>query len=559
MQVNVRFLWSILAVVAMTGAFAGRASAQDGPPGIETRRIEPFILDSVEIVRHDVFDSVATIPIITPILDYIHILTKESVVRNEIFVEQGDTVTQQTLDEIERNMRALSIFSVIDFQVIPDSSDEDDGEYRHASLRVITRDSWSTRLSATFEHDDDHNAYGVSVRETNLFGYAQQVGVGVDYTSINDRGWRYTGSYVDPNIAGSHLRLSSAVGVSDAEHSVAASLGLPYYTDRLPSAFNAMVGYFDGTDFFHFHTLPTDDPLAIHAIKTDLAGWYSISKISRDVFRTSFNVTFNRTQRDDPTSPRMAFENSVGAFFGISSLGRTFTRVRDADFHGESEVPVGGMGSVTLGKISPIYGGLDNAVYVGGEARKAMISDGDLYGFAMVQAGTAVAGRSAQFTLEHATLSGAYDIDPGWIVARLDQVNVWNWQRYLFQPLDNGNGLRGYPRNLLYGDNRMVLNAEYRLNPVMKILMFQIGAAAFYDVGSVWNQGEHLGDLKFHSSAGIGIRIANRRGEFDKGLLRVDLAYNFDTRRIAQVIISSQEAFDIFGTLDYRPPAPYVP
>lgn len=548
-----------LLLLALAPAFlvTSPAAAQQVRDGIETRRIKPFILSRVDIVRQDVFDSTTGIPLITPLLDYIHILTKERVIRDEVFVDPGDTVTQHTIDEIERNLHALTIFSMIDFAVIPDSSEADE-DVPHAVLKITTRDSWSTRVGGSYSKDNNQVSYGANVKEVNLFGYGHQLNIGADYTSLYDRGWRLTGSYTDPNIARTHLHFTGAAAFSKYEQSTAIGLGRAFYSDRVPVAYNAAISHFDGDDFFFLHSRPAGSPLTIHARRTDVFAWGAQSRGWPDLFRTSLAITFNKTERDSFPLLRYAFENSVGVFAGISSLGRTYARIWNADFHGRSEVPIGGMGSVTIGKISPINGGLDNVAYIGAEARKAIATD-NLYAFAGVQAGTGVAKKEAAYTLERTFASGALGIDPGWLVARLEQTTVWRWPRYLFQPLDNGTGLRGYTRNALFGDNKFVGNLEYRLMPIFDLLMFQFGAAAFYDIGSVWDQGEQLGDLRFHSSAGFGIRVANRRGTIDKGLLRVDVAYNFDERRFAQIIISSSEAFDVFGTLDYRPPAPYVP
>jgi hemolysin activation/secretion protein len=103
------------------------------------------------------------------------------------------------------------------------------------------------------------------------------------------------------------------------------------------------------------------------------------------------------------------------------------------------------------------------------------------------------------------------------------------------------------------------MNAEYRLLPGFNILNFNFGAVAFYDIGAVWNQSQKLPQTRFHSSAGIGLRVSGGAGKIDQGLFRIDLAYNFDQRKLAQIIFSTQEAFDVFGSLDYQPPGPFVP
>jgi hypothetical protein len=524
--------------------------------------IRPFILDTVVIHARDVFEGAARIPIISDLLDPFHAVTKDRAIRREVFFDVGDTVAQVDVDELEQNMRNLAIFAEISLHVIP-LKGEEENDYPRAVLYIDTRDAFTLLFSGDYSRAEDALSYSVGLKESNLFGLAKQFGVYASYTTLNDRGWRYGATYLNPNIWGSHVEIGGDFGIAKEEHSGSFGVGRPFFSDRTRYAFNAAMGYYHGNQTLLFHgpnagevVQPVDK---IH--QTAFGGWFSGGHTDENgsVFRSSISINYNHTIRDLLPGPgtRTAFENSVGVFGGISSRKRHYVKIVDADFEGEEHVPIGAMGSVTIGKISPVYGGLDNVVYIGGDARQAAQS-GDLYGFASIESGTGLANQSAQFITERVRATGLWLVHPGAFAARFEQSNVWNWPRYLFLPLDNNNGLRGHSYLDHFGDNRMIFDLEYRLVPGLRIWIFDVGAAAFYDVGAVWDQSQKLAQTQFHSSSGVGLRIGNAKSTINKGLLRIDLAYNFDQKRFARLIIGTQESFDVFGTLDYRPPAPYV-
>jgi len=548
------FALAVASLLGMALTLTAQPS-QAGSPG----PIRPFILDSLIIVTADVFDSTNRIPIVGSLIEHLHAVTKPKVIVQEVFRGRGDTVTQYDLDEIEQNLRNYTIFSDIVFEVtpVPGSEDDEGDGLPHAILTVRTRDAWSLRVSG-FYNSENNLSYGASLSEVNLLGLGKTFGVTADYSNREDRGWRSGVTYLNPNIFGTHAQIGGNATLAGSERIGNLFIGRPFFSDRTPYAFNTAIAYFFGNEA-SYTRLPTEVISTLVPIhRTAIGGWFS-SATGEDgeVFRSSIDVQYNRAYRDGPTEHPRAFENSVWVFGGISSRRRSYTRINGADMDGEVQVPIGAMGSVSIGKISPTNGGLDNVVYVGADARKAVRS-GDFYGYASIEAGTGLAKKAAQFTSERVVASGAWVINPGALAARVEQSTLWNWPRYVALTLDNASGLRGYDQGEIFGDNKMLVNLEYRLMPIVRILSFDLGMAAFYDVGSVWRQSEKLAQAQFHSSAGMGVRVASANGGIQKGLLRVDFTYNFDQKKLGRIIVSSEESFDFFGTLDYRPPAPYI-
>lgn len=528
-------------------------------PGVwDERPIPTFILDSVHIITADVFDSTNRLPLIGGIAEHLHARTRERAISNELFFKDGDTLSQIDLDELELNLRRLTIFSDIRLEVVPWKGEEEE-KVPYAMLVIRTRDAWSLRVSGSYSRSGDYISLFGGLREVNLFGLAKQLGVNASYTDFNNLGWRLGATYFNPNIFGTHIHIGADAGFAKNQRSGNFTVGRSFFSDRTKYGFNTAVAYYDGEEVFDVRG-DDGDPLALisDTRRTAFGGWYSRAQgRSGDIFRTSVSLTYNNTIREGVPGIHRALDNSVGVFGGISSHRRRYTKFLNADFEGERQIAVGGAGSITIGKIAPHSGGLDNIVYVGGDARQGL-RFGDFYGFASIEAGTGLAGKEARFTTERVTASAAYLLGAGALAARFEQSTVWNWPHYLFVAVDNNNGLRGYTRLQTFGDNRMFFNFEYRAVPIVQVWTFDVGATAFYDVGSAWRQSEQISNVRFHSSAGLGLRFSNAKAKIERGLLRVDLAYNFDQKKFARLIISSEESFDVFGTLDYRPPAPYL-
>lgn len=534
-------------------------AAQDDDDLVSHRdSIPSFILNNVIIDRWNVFDtSGRDLPFFGNILNSLHVITRERVLRHEIFMKPGDTVTQRMLDELERNLRGLGILSGIALTVVPLDS-ERTTSYPAANLRIATRDSWLTQIAGRIYTGGNAVTYGASIQEVNLLGYAYLLSIGADYSDVNDKGWSYSAMFRDPNVYGSHVQVSGSFVGSRFDKFGALSVIHPFYSEQTPNALGLYGSRFDGKTFLYSHTTPTRT-FTEQLRATNLDGWFSTSSNKENnIFRWSLGISYDRAERDSMPAVRPAFENSVGAFLGLASLRRSFVRMKNVEYHGESLAPIGGMGMATLGKISPHNGGLDNVMYIGAEARQAAYAD-NLYGFASIEAGTGLAGKQSQFTMVRINGSGVWKIGPGGLLARFEETNVWNWPRYILQTLDNQNGLRAYQLYGLNGDNKMMLNLEYGAYPDVRLFFFKFGAAAFYDVGAVWNQSEKLSNTRFHSSAGIGLRISNLRASLGNGLIRFDFAYNFDNQKFDQIIISTRQAFSVFGGLDTHSPAPYVP
>lgn len=527
--------------------------------------VPPSVLDSVRFERGNVADTTAPYEWYEKLTNLPHVLTRESVLRKgvEVVLGEYDTLSTHALNEYENYLRDLEVLSLIRFNTETTPGEEKGKKKTPATtdLVVRTEDSWSLLVDFYNKVPDDRIA--VLLVEKNLLGYAKQIGIGADIQSPSDSLWRTVFRYRDPDLFGTALQLEGMLVHSRPTTELNLELGRPFYSDRTPRAYGGTLNWASGQDHFFFRDR-TPGAERFYSTDTNTStryntkGWVSFANYDNDVFRFSAALDYNRLDLEGGTPYRRLGDNSIGAFLGISSLGGEYMRIRDYEFSGTRLVRIGGQGRITAGKISPISGGADNLIYFGAEARQSVVW-GKFYGFAAVQAGTGLRQKQAQFTLQRATASGAMLFGPGVVAARIEQSTIWRWPRYVLLSIASPNGgVRGYDYLDAFGDNRILGNLEYRLFPITRLWLWDLGLAAFYDIGGVWDQGALFSSTRFHSGAGLGIRLGKSNG-IDAGFLRVDVAWNFDRKEIGTISLGVSEAFDIFGTLEYAPPAPYMP
>ncbi|MFI5234962.1 MAG: POTRA domain-containing protein, partial [Gemmatimonadales bacterium] len=152
--------WSRPAAVLLL-ALAGAPIAAWGqaPAAVDTGGT---ILHSVEVVRHNVFDSTQTHAFYARLMNALHIITRDGVVRNEVLLKPGQPYNPRLAAETARNLRRLGIFEKVELDTIRTDSG--------VALRVTTQDAWSTKPAANFKSTGGQISWAVALLEDNLLG-----------------------------------------------------------------------------------------------------------------------------------------------------------------------------------------------------------------------------------------------------------------------------------------------------------------------------------------------------------------------------------------------------
>jgi len=210
-----------------------------------------------------------------------------------------------------------------------------------------------------------------------------------------------------------------------------------------------------------------------------------------------------------------------------------------------------------LGKTFRIDSSGTDAFYLAGVGEKSYLSDDSkLYLFGRLAGGSAFAHSIGFNTYEEFWGLMFYRFNNNFLFAsQIKQQTVWNWRGIRQLLLDDKHYLRGYTLNQLNGDNRLVANLEFRYFPDFRFWIFYFSGAIFYDGGMVWNQKQEIFKARWHNSAGFGVRIHNDKTSGKLGIVRIDLAFNFDKKKFAEIIITSDQLFSIFKNHQFELPS----
>ena len=174
----------LLCALALLAALPARAQVPDLRQLYEERLIEAALaqtglsreeepagkrLERVEIVRDEVIAPGDAWPVL---LNRLHVTSQEVVVRQELLLEPGERWDQERVDETARNLRKLSILSVVRTVACRGSAPD------QVVLLIVTTDLWSLRLNSAL------TVVGATVQvldtqptEANLLGSGNAVGL----------------------------------------------------------------------------------------------------------------------------------------------------------------------------------------------------------------------------------------------------------------------------------------------------------------------------------------------------------------------------------------------
>lgn len=131
-----------------------------------------------------------------------HTTTKEDVIAREVLLRPGQRWDQALVDETLRNLRDPFLTSVL--VVLPLQTDDP----AQVDLLVVTRDVWSLRISSDFQLSGDVvTTLLLALTENNLLGRRKKLSLRFD---MDQGAWALGPRYVDPNIAGTRLKLDTS-------------------------------------------------------------------------------------------------------------------------------------------------------------------------------------------------------------------------------------------------------------------------------------------------------------------------------------------------------------
>ena len=496
-------------------------------------------LRRVVIVRHDIYDSADTRSWYTRAINRAHVRTQRRVVERELLLRPGDVLDSARAAETGRNLRRLQVFR----DVVVDTSA--DG----STLRIVTRDGWTTRPYATYRSTGTQKLYSIGVLETNFLGLAATLDA--RYVQDPDRSLlrlafgapRILSNRVSAGVFYNRLSDGSSTGFAfeqpffSLSSRNAARVGFVTYQGRVlrfrdgnPVAADSLNRRF---------TLGT---LSVaHAIRASPRGFLRVgaeAQYRRDDFaprRSATPVTIPRTV----TGALTGYVDVSKAKYLLTKNFRLLGQPEDVDLSTTVRVGVA---------VAPQALGYDHSAV--GPVLYAQTGTRIPHGFATIVGranGLASGGAVDSGT---ASIAGTFVLQPSrtqLLVAY--SMRAWQHNSYPGGEFDLGlsRGPRAFALHSFTGDRQHYSLLEYRWTVFPSIAKsFAAGVAVFGETGGAWFNGS---PVRSGSDAGIGLRYAPLRSASNIGATRLDLVRRFETNRQPAgwvVVIGTGFTFDAF-------------
>jgi outer membrane protein assembly factor BamA len=498
---------------------------------IDVNRLDPFASDSIPLKWYE------------KIANKLHYTTRPIIIRKEILFSENEVTSIELIEETERNLRTLGIFTKVSIEL-------DSIGYGEYNAKISTQDGWSTMPTPWLSSGGGATNYGGEIEENNLLGTGTKIKAKALYRNESDIGWEGTFVLYNSRFPGTALQDSIAIVTNKLRTTQKAILQIPYRT--LSSRYSTGLIYQNnfGKDFYYRNS---DDYDLINLKYKSLDFWYSRSFWDNDrLFVTALASTNNVTRHND--NFRQAFDNSGYVLLNFASLGQDFDIVKNVNTFLDEDLIYGGYGSATIGKVFPMTSDGDNLYYVAGVAEKSFYKSGTYLFLRLAGSSGFDKVISPRYTYQESYVNFYKKLSERFTLAsRISEQTVWNWRAFRQLILDNDNGLRGVPLNALRGDSRMFFNTELRYFIDKEFLIFKYSLAAFFDIGTVWNQEKQIWDAHFQKSAGLGFRLHFAKSRNPSHTWRFDFPYNFETKKLG-FVFTTKQFFPAFTNHNYTIP-----
>lgn len=530
------------------------------------RRIDPAPdgkkIGAITTVRLEVLEPrdpgpelLQSVPILSPVghhldksmLNWLHVLSKERVIRREVLLVEGEPYDQVLIDETARNMRSRMPMQVSLVVIVPLEATEPDT----VDVLIITKDIWSLRLSfdiaATPGGIED---FILVPQETNFLGMHHTVQTRFQ---MRPETLTFGAGYKIPRFGTSWIGASASASIfvnrrslSPEGSGVSIGAGQGLYSSRAKWAWDVEGGYSVGVSrrysnarvfLFDSRETPERDAIPWEYESRSVTASAGVTRSFGWGLKNNFSLTMNAVIADYATFDLARFNPAAAADFRSRALPTSESRVypalswrtyrtdylRTLDINTlalQEDYRLGHDVSVT---VYPVLRALGSSRDLMGASGKA--------GYAVAM-GDGLAGASVSTFAENhdgAISDASFGASFGAVTPRMFglgriamNVSFQNrYRNYLNAKTYVGGGdrLRGYPTALFVGKDTIFYNLEYRSRSV-EILKAQLGGVVFYDAADA---AQGVDELRAKQAVGFGLRALFP--QVNRLVLRLDVAF----------------------------------
>jgi len=515
---------------------------------------EQFQLGKVIVNNRNIFDEDAARTY--QLVNSLHRVTREHVIRREVWLKAGDQFDREDLAEIERNLRRLDLFARVAIQMQP-SADQP----QLTDLIINTFDRLSLVANAGGSFLGGIGEVTFSVGDKNLLGFGHELLFGY---SENTEG-ELLGSVSYDNVLLWSSDVFAGVQAGQTEEGSFGAIRIrnrfQHHLDNL--AWNIqLLRETTRQDFFEQGVSVIEVPKTEDSIR--------LNRLVRRGHRYNYwrfgpFLTATRTTFDTAIGPQAQSitlpENNTTVFTGAQIANdrtHSFRTVTDIDSLGFEQ-------DIVLGRSVELSLGLE---HVEQETSSQTLPSFRLRSWAhnalgqhnFLNIGVGAGARFDDTELDSWSLSTAATwfntrLDRQTLAARLIYESAFDSDELpIQQTLGEDSGLRGYPAREFNDEQSLLLNLEYRVNTGLNLASLELGALLFFDAGWVAERDgtSSLANLFDEplTSTGIGLRIGSPQ-LLGSTIIRLDFAYPLDNN--TQQDFSPTFSLAVGHVFDFRP------
>lgn len=513
-------------------------------PDYLTLQKNKAIIGKITIIRSNVFDldKAEENIYLFRLANSLHVITKESTIRNQLLFESGDYYSQQIIEESERILRNTKYLYDAEIKAVHYHDNVVD-------IEVITRDVWTLTGSINFSREGGSNELSAEVEEGNLLGYGKKLKLKTGSSVDRDETLL---KYSDSQFFGTRSKVS--ILYNDKSDGITESFEIerPFYS--LHSKWSLGLTLSNDERIDPIYAFGKVDSEFEHTAE-QISVFFGLSEgyLNKHVYRWRFGFDKERDRfsntADYPLSPLPEdrdfrypwlsleiYEDKVIKTQHIRQIRRT------------EDLNLGDEINLKLGYSSQHFDAENDGIVYDLEANMAFKSqDNHLLLFKPFWKGRYADRNSENNRLgfESKFYTPIFDDHVFYMALRADYVK----DAYLDDQLLLGgdNGLRGYPLRFQTGDRSYLFTVEQRFYTQWHwFQLAYVGALVFFDIGRAWEPGTpENANTRALKDAGVGLRLASSRGS--RGLvLHIDLAFPMDGDSSiddVQLVITTKESF----------------
>lgn len=504
---------AVVAVLFVAIARAATAEEPASPP-------DGTPIVAITLVRNNIFDTGKPETSAWPyrFANAIHIMSRESFIRQFLLVHIGDPLDRARLAETERVLRATGVLAPVFVTARPVPGG--------AEVVVTTTEEWTLQVGGSAGKVGNRNHASFAIVEENVLGTGRKL----KFEFGNDGERRQTQLKIwDPLLFGTRWRASAEHADASDGSTDALELYYPFFELATPRA-GGGAWRRQSSEAYLYSLGEQAVAGSVHRREFRVWGGLRLPGPSDRVDRLTFGITSEQTRfagwHWDGGRPFTAPADRI-----MQGVELAWEHQRDrwqvlSGFRGwvrQEDIPLGPNWRIATLVSLPAFGGDSPRVRTDATLFLARL-DGPRYSWLQASAG----GRFEDGRVNQSITSieaGIADCAPTAIRLRLGADIGHNLDRESQLTLGADVGLRGWDPGTFDGTSRAIGNFEVRRRLTREFLaLFVLGGEAFVDVGRTWGARIGPGTDGWRTDAGIGLLVEVTRASTVR-LLRAEVAW----------------------------------